>query len=120
MLKGDAKLTIDSLGAFESLRSQTNPPTIALTDAPRPNARGSLTLKYADHRRLWRDQRRGVFANPVVPDGKPARRSLVEAPKAASAASAGRQQDGEAETTIDLSDNPWAGAKVEMTLDRAR
>ncbi len=43
-------------------------------------------------------------------------RSLVEPPKASLQIPPAGSEDGEAETTIDLSDHPWAGAKVEMTL----
>jgi uncharacterized protein (TIGR02302 family) len=115
-LKGDAKLTIDSLGAFEFAAIPDNPPTITLTDPPRANARGSLTLKYAITDDYGAINAEVAFANPVRPDGRPVTRSLVEPPKAPLQIPPAGSEDGAAETTIDLSDHPWAGARVEMTL----
>ena len=51
-----------------------------------------------------------------MPDGKPAKRSLVDPPKASLQIPPAGSEEGDAETTIDLSDHPWAGARVEMTL----
>ncbi|MGA2638865.1 TIGR02302 family protein [Methylocella sp.] len=116
VLKGDAKLTINSVGAFEFAAIPDNPPTITLTDPPRPNARGSLTLKYAITDDYGAIGAEAAFANPVMPDGKPAKRSLVDPPKASLQIPPAGSEEGDAETTIDLSDHPWAGAKVEMTL----
>jgi uncharacterized protein (TIGR02302 family) len=115
-LKGDAKLTIDSLGAFEFAAIRDDPPTIALTDPPRANARGTLTLKYAIADDYGAINAEAAFANPVGPDGRPVARALVEPPKASLQIPPAGSEDGAAETTIDLSDHPWAGAKVEMTL----
>ena len=115
-LKGAAKLTINSVGAFDFAAIPDNPPTIALTDPPLANARGSLTLKYAIADDYGAINAEAAFANPVAPGGKPATRSLVEPPKAPLQIPPAGSEDGAAETTIDLSDHPWAGAKVEMTL----
>ena len=115
-LKGDAKIAIDSVGAFDFSAIPDNPPTIALTDPPRTNARGSLTLKYAIADDYGAINAEAAFANPVGPDGRPATRPLVEPPKASLQIPPAGSEDGAAETTIDLSDHPWAGAKVEMTL----
>ena len=87
-----------------------------MTDVPRPNARGSLTLKYAITDDYGAINAEASFANPVAPDGKPGGRTLVEAPTAALQLPPAGSEEGDAETTIDLSDHPWAGARVEMTL----
>ncbi len=116
VLKGDARLKIESIGAFEFAAIQDDAPTIALTDPPRPNARGSLTLKYAITDDYGAIDAEAAFANPILPGGRPAHRSLVEPPKASLQIPPAGSEGGAAETTIDLSDHPWAGARVEMTL----
>ena len=56
------------------------------------------------------------FAKPVLPGGRPAQRSLVEPPRMALQLPPAPDLAGEAETIADLSEHPWAGARVEMTL----
>ncbi len=116
VLKGDARLKIESIGAFEFTAIQDDAPTIILTDPPRANARGSLTLKYAITDDYGAIGAEAAFANPVAPDGRRTKRSLVDPPKASLQIPPAGSEDGAAETTIDLSDHPWAGARVEMTL----
>jgi uncharacterized protein (TIGR02302 family) len=116
VLKGDAKLTLDAIGAFEFTAIEDRPPTIALTDPPKANARGTLALKYAITDDYGAISAEAAFANPVPPGGAPAKRSLADAPKAPLQLPPAGSEEGEAETTIDLSDHPWAGARVQMTL----
>ncbi|ACK52697.1 conserved hypothetical protein [Methylocella silvestris BL2] len=116
VLRGDASLTIDGVGAFDFASIPDKPPTIALAAVPRPNARGSLTLRYQIKDDYGAIAAEAIFADPVLPDGKTSSRSLVEAPKAALQLPPAGDEAGEAETTIDLSENPWAGARVQMTL----
>ncbi len=116
ILRGDADLTIDSIGAFELAGIPDRPPTIALTDPPRANARGSLTLKYQIFDDYGAISAEAVFANPTLPNSVPVKRSLVDPPKAALQLPPIGSETGEAETTIDLSDHPWAGVRAQMTL----
>ncbi|PNG28058.1 TIGR02302 family protein [Methylocella silvestris] len=116
VLRGDAGLAIEGVGSFDFASIPDKPPTIALAAVPRPNARGSLTLRYQIKDDYGAISAEAVFANPVLPDGKPSSRSLVEAPKAALQLPPAGDEAGEAETTIDLSENPWAGARAQMTL----
>lgn len=116
VLNGDASLTIASIGAFQFAAIADNPPVIALTDPPKANARGSLTLKYLITDDYGAINAEASFANPIAPGGKPGKRSLVDPPKAPLQLPPAGDEAGEAETTIDLSEHPWAGAKVEMTL----
>jgi uncharacterized protein (TIGR02302 family) len=120
VLRGDATLTLGHsgapLGAFEIHAILDQPPSIALTQAPRFNARGSMTLKYsvADDYGVTGAEAR--FAKPVLPGGHPATRSLVDPPHIPLLLPPPPDLSGEAETTADLSEHPWAGARVEMTL----
>jgi len=120
ILRGDATLTLGHsgapLGAFEIHAILDQPPSIALTEAPRFNARGSMTLKYrvADDYGVTGAEAR--FAKPVLPGGHPVSRSLVDPPHIPLLLPPPPDLGGEAETTADLSEHPWAGARVEMTL----
>lgn len=120
VLRGDASLTLGSfgarLGAFDLIAIADQPPTIALTDAPKVNARGTLTLEYKIADDYGAISAEAGFANPVLPSGAPVKRSLVDPPQAALALPSTSGLVGEAETTIDLSEHPWAGARVQMTL----
>ena len=116
ILRGDANLAIDSIGGFQFAAIADRPPTIALTDPPKANARGSLTLNYEISDDYGAVSSEAIFANPVLPGGVPAKRSLVDPPKAPLQLPPVGAETGAAETTIDLSDHPWAGVRVEMTL----
>ncbi|MGA3302271.1 MAG: TIGR02302 family protein [Methylovirgula sp.] len=120
VLRGDAQLTIQHAGAvlgrFDLSVIPDNPPSIELTDVPRPNLRGSLTLSYKI------DDDYGVisafadFSDPSVEGVKGHLRSLIPPPRVALALPPGQGRLGETEMTTDLSDNPWAGARVKMAL----
>jgi len=90
-------------------------PTIKLTAEPRANLSGSLTLAYKLDDRYGVMNARADFALPKDP-AKPATRSLVEPPQVALQTPATPNGVGEARTTADLSEHPWSGARVTMTL----
>ncbi len=120
VLRGDATLTLGHagapLGAFNIHAILDQPPSIALTGAPRFNARGSMTLKYSVADDYGVTGAEANFAKPVLPGGHPSKRSLVDPPKIPLLLPPSPALGGEAETTADLSEHPWAGARVEMTL----
>ena len=90
-------------------------PTIASTDEPRGNISGSLTLSYHVDDRFGLAGARADFARPH--DGAaPAPRTLAPPPQAALQLPPTANGVGDAKTTVDLSEHPWAGAKVTMTL----
>ena len=91
-------------------------PTIKLTEEPRANLSGSLTLAYKIDDRYGIANARADFALPKDP-AKPATRSLVDPPQVALQTPATPNGAGEARTTADLSEHPWAGARVVMTLN---
>jgi uncharacterized protein (TIGR02302 family) len=119
-IKGDGKLLVSRDGAplstFEIAGIANEKPTIALTARPKPNVRGSLTLAYKIADQYGVNNAEANFATPSM-DGKAARgRPLVDPPKMALQLPPGANGIGEAQTTGDLSQSPWAGAQVEMTL----
>ena len=120
VLRGDAQLAIRRSGAllgnFDLAIIPDKPPQIALTDAPRTNLRGTLTLSYKITDDYGVAAAEADFADPSVEGAKGKLRSLVPPPRAALALPPMPGGLGETETTADLSDHPWAGARVKMTL----
>ena len=119
-LKGDGRLVIKRFGtvvaAFDLVSVPDHPPVIALKGEPRPNLRGTLTLGYTIADDYGVIGAEATFASPVIAGHPVTGRSLVPPPKMGLALPSGPGGLGEAETTIDLSDHPWAGAHVAMTL----
>ena len=90
-------------------------PTIVSTEEPRANLSGSLTLAYRTQDRFGLASARADFARPHQgPD--PAPRTLAPPPQAALQLPPTENGVGDARTTVDLSEHPWAGAKVTMRL----
>ena len=119
-LRGDGKLVLKRFGsvisAFDLTSVPDRPPVISLNGEARRNSRGSLTLGYKIEDDYGVTGAEANFARPVLA-GKPVTgRTLAEAPKMGLALPAGAGGLGEAETTADLSEHPWAGANVTMTL----
>lgn len=119
ILRGDATLAIGTssrrLGAFEIHAIPDNPPSIALLDVPKFNSRGTFVLSYSIADDYGAASARADFARPVLPGGRLSTRSLVSPPEVPLLLP-GPERNGSAETTADLSEHPWAGARVEMTL----
>ncbi len=90
-------------------------PTIASTDEPRANVSGSLTLAYHVEDRFGLASARADFVRQHEGSG-PAPRTLAPPPQAALQLPPTANGAGDAKTTIDLSEHPWAGAKVTMRL----
>jgi uncharacterized protein (TIGR02302 family) len=119
-IKGDGKLQVDRdgapLAAFEIGGIANAKPTIALTQRPKANERGSLTLAYKLADQYGVASAEANFARPLIDGKAPAGRSLVDPPKMTLQLPGGAGATGEAQTTADLSEHPWAGAPVTMLL----
>jgi uncharacterized protein (TIGR02302 family) len=119
-LKGDGKLILMRDGApaasFEIAGIANQKPTIALTAPPKANLRGSLTLSYRLADQYGIASARAEFAAPQIEGKRPPRRSLVAPPQMDLPLASSANGAGEAQTTADLSDHPWAGARVTMIL----
>jgi uncharacterized protein (TIGR02302 family) len=118
-IHGGGKATILRGGALAAVAvlsvTPAGAPTIASTEDPRANISGSLTLAYHVEDRFGLSGARADFARPR--DGaSPAPRTLAPPPQAALQLPPTANGVGDARTTVDLSEHPWAGAKVTMTL----
>ena len=119
-LAGDGRLSVARDGTM--VRTVTlkaipdTPPRVTLVGAPKANVRGSLVLGYLIADDYGVIAAEAHFANPIVNGHPVTGRSLVEAPRGALGLPPFPGGLGEGKTTLDLSDHPWAGAEVSMTL----
>ena len=104
-LASGVKLTLEAI--------PDKPPVIAFSAPPEVNARGTFNLTYkgSDDYGIT-----GIEGNVEKADASRGRRSLVPAPTLALALPA----DGNAETKspVDLTNHPWAGARVKLQTHR--
>ncbi len=102
-LAADINLTVEPKSA----------PKIRLLDPPQTNASGSMTLHYAIEDAYGVREAGGGVAllNPPT-----AAHSLFGPPTLTLSLPNGENGVGEARTTVDLSEHPWAGARVTLTL----
>jgi uncharacterized protein (TIGR02302 family) len=92
-------------------------PVIALTKDPEPQLRGSLMLQYKVEDDYGVTEARARFAlKPQEEDAAHPRRPLYEAPDMPLLLPQARARSGVAQTLRDLSEHPWAGAEVALTL----
>ena len=88
-------------------------PEISMSGAPEVNARGTFNLAYKA-----KDDYGLVEAEALIErlDNAGGRRSLVPAPKLGLQLPSDHRAGDETKTTADLTEHPWAGARVRMTL----
>jgi len=110
-LKGDARLTLPGVGAFAFAAIPDLPPTIELTEPPRNNFRGSMTLAFKADDDYGVIEARALFAPPAD-----APKPLFPPPEIALSLPQQPGGRGETESTLDLADSPWAGGAAMMTL----
>ncbi len=119
-VRGDGAFTVrrngSQIASFTISSIPSGRPTITLLEAPRPNLSGSLTLHYSLADRYGVASSEAEFAKPAGAGSNPAPRALIEAPKLPLQLPSTLNGLGEASTTSDLSQHPWAGAEVMMTL----
>ena len=119
-LRGDGKLVLKRFGSIVATYALSSipdaPPVITAKGPPKANARGSLTLGYKIEDDYGVVGAEALFSRPSIAGRPVTGRSLVEAPKTPLALPSGPGGLGEGETTADLSEHAWAGARVLMTL----
>ena len=120
VLHGDSRLTLRRdgrlRGVVDLVAVPDKPPAIVLREIPKANARGSLTLAYTLEDDYGVVGAEALFSSPAI-DGIPTQaKPLVAAPKMPLALPGIAAGVGDGETTADLSESPWAGAQVRMTL----
>jgi uncharacterized protein (TIGR02302 family) len=101
----------DIVWAFNAIPDRA--PNIALTKDPEPQARGAVLLSYKI------DDDYGVVdarADLALKPGREARRPLYGAPEFALVLPQARTRNGVGSTMKDLTEHPWAGADVGLTL----
>jgi len=103
-----------TLGRYEIQATPLGAPTVTLLEPPRGNLSGSLTLHYSLADRYGIAGAEAEIAKPTANAAPP--RSLVPPPKLALRLPSTANGTGEASTTGDLSEHPWAGAEVVLNL----
>ncbi len=93
------------------------PPTIALAKEPEPQLRGSLLLNYKIEDDYGVVDAQATFERKAASStGGKEPRPLYEAPNFPLVLPQARTRNGTGSTTKDLSEHPWAGVDVNMTL----
>ncbi|HVX99261.1 MAG TPA: TIGR02302 family protein [Pseudorhodoplanes sp.] len=115
---GDA--TLRGIGSDVTWSFQVIPdraPTIALSKDPEPQARGALQLQYKIEDDYGVVDAQATFErkDTASASGKPAR-PLFGAPNFPLILPQARTRNGSAQTTKDLTEHPWAGVDVTLTL----
>lgn len=120
LLKGDSRLVLKRGGrivaAFDLIAIPDKAPTIVLSEPAKTNVRGSISLAYRIADDYGVTGAEALFAKPRINGRAVKGRSLVEAPRLGLQLPAGPGGLGEGQTTGDLSEHPWAGARVAMVL----
>ncbi len=119
-LTGRARLTVGHDGShLATVQFTAVPdmaPTIALQGPLKPAARGGFALDYRIDDDYGVVGAEAAFSDPAL-DGAPVKgRVLVAPPKLALALAPGPGGLGVGHTAADLSDSPWAGTEVTLTL----
>jgi uncharacterized protein (TIGR02302 family) len=103
----------DPVWSFSAIPDRA--PTVELTKDPERQARGALRLDYKMEDDYGIVEGKAIFA---LKDDKAdtKRRPLFDAPQFALTLPQARARAGVAQTTQDLTENPWAGSAVTVTL----
>ena len=112
ILHKDGEARINDIAVKLKVQPKTAP-AIRLLDPPVANYSGSLTLHYAVTDAYGVSSAGGGVALVKPPT---AAHTLFGPPTLALALPGGANGTGEARTTLDLSEHPWAGARVTLTL----
>lgn len=99
---GERRLVIETI--------PDNPPEIRDLGSPEVNGRGTFNLAYRA-----RDDYGLASADGIVEPLKPGR-ALVPPPRIALALPPDASGESEAKTLVDLTENPWSGARIRFTL----
>jgi uncharacterized protein (TIGR02302 family) len=117
--RGTATLkgVLDDDVTYQFAATPDRAPTIALTKDPEPQARGSLQLSYKIEDDYGVTGAQAAFAlKPQTRTDGRTPRPLYGAPDFPLVMPQARTRNAVGQTTKDLSDHPWAGAEVTLTL----
>jgi uncharacterized protein (TIGR02302 family) len=113
LIGGTADLTIATGGAPQRLVVETipdTPPSVEAVGGPEVNGRGTFNLSYRA-----KDDYGIASAEGLVEPLKPGR-SLVPPPRIPLALPGDPSGEADVKTLVDLTDNPWSGARVRFTI----
>ncbi|HKH35075.1 MAG TPA: TIGR02302 family protein, partial [Beijerinckiaceae bacterium] len=116
-LTGDADLSVRTgIASGVKLRVEAipdKPPEIAFASPPEVNARGTFNLSYRA-----KDDYGVASVEGLVEKGEGfiGKRALVPAPRIALALPPDTQGETDTKATVDLTQHPWAGARIKLTL----
>ncbi|MDP4026062.1 TIGR02302 family protein [Methylobacterium sp. NEAU 140] len=108
-ITGGAELTVAMPGERQRLIVEAipdRPPEVALVGGPEVNGRGTFNLTY----RAKDDY--GIASAEGIVEAAEGGRSLVPPPRINLALPADASGEAETKTLVDLTDNPWSGARV--------
>jgi uncharacterized protein (TIGR02302 family) len=120
VIKGDGSAAVhgvlgsDLVWNFTAIPDRA--PTIELTKDPERQARGALRLDYKMDDDYGVVEAKATFALKDEQSSDKPRHPLFSAPDYALTLPQARTRSGAAQTTHDLTEHPWAGAEVTMTL----
>jgi len=131
VIKTDGSVTLQGVGSREPVWTFSaipdRAPTVELTKDPERQARGALRLDYkmdddygiVDGKATFAlkdDAAKKVAGDAAKADGAKPPHPLYPAPEFALTLPQARTRAGAAQTTQDLTDHPWAGSEVAVTL----
>ena len=120
LVKGDGSAVLHGVAGGDLAWTFTaipdRPPTIALIKDPERQARGSLRLDYKMDDDYGVVDARATFALAEEEQTNKTPHPLFKPPEFSLTLPQARTRNGAAQTTHDLTEHPWAGAKVNMTL----
>ena len=120
-IKSDGSATLHGVGRTDLTWNFTAiadaPPVISLIRDPERQARGALRLDYRVEDDYGVVDAKATFARKAA-DNTPGKElhPLFDAPSFSLVLPQARARNGTAQTTHDLTEHPWAGAEVAMTL----
>jgi uncharacterized protein (TIGR02302 family) len=120
VIKGDGSLTLQGVGSTEPVWTfnavPDRAPTIALIKDPERQARGSIRLDYKMDDDYGVTEAKATFDLKDKELSAKAKHPLYKAPEFPLTLPQARTRAGAAQTTHDLTEHPWAGANVAVTL----
>lgn len=114
-LKGEGRLKLAGQ-TFEILAIPDRPPIVELLEQPRANLRGSLGVAYRTEDDYGISALEARISDPEIGGRIVQEKPLVEPPRLPLALPPGANGIGEGRSTLDFSENPWAGARVSFRL----
>ncbi|MBR1121474.1 TIGR02302 family protein [Bradyrhizobium lablabi] len=118
-VKGDGTVHVRAPSGQPQWKFAATPdraPTISLAKDPERQARGSLQMSYKLEDDYGVTEARAQFAARDVPKGAAEPRPLFEPPQFPLVLPNARTRNGVGQTVKDLSEDPYAGAEVTLTL----